>query len=110
VDSPTPLTLRIVSLSCVVVAWLALVVAFFGALFTPQNYCYYESLPTPTLVVVMGLIVAGIALVSAIVAAVPLDLTMREAVLAVGLVTMTLFAGVGVLVLMQHHTASWGCG
>jgi hypothetical protein len=87
-------------------------VAFGGALATPRNFCYYEGAPHPTaeIVVIVGLAVALVTQVAAIVVTAARESTMREAVVTVGSAVAAVIAGTWIVWLTHQHVLSWGCG
>ena len=92
--------------------WMALGVAFAGALVTPRNYCYYEGAPhsTAEIVVMVALAAALFTQVAAIVLMAVRDSTLRESAVSVGSVVAGVVAGVWIVWLTHQHVLSWGCG
>jgi len=92
--------------------WVALGVAFAGAMSTPRNYCYDEGADTPTslILVYVGLPLAILLQFAAIVAATVDESRLRERLVRLALSGVALAAGIGIVWLTQHQTSSWGCG
>jgi hypothetical protein len=105
-------TLRKISLGFLSIAWIALVVAGVGVVFTPWNFCSEGSpIPTGLLAARIGLIVTGCAVFLGVFSVAADEETSSFyflKVIAIGGATVA--AGVAIGILSTHQTASWGCG
>lgn len=103
-------TLRKVSLGLLALAWVALGVAFIGVLSTPRDYCGELATPSGELVTIVGLVVAGVALLAAGLLEAPQDYGLAQALVVATIAVGTVAAGVSVALFLGHQTSSWGCG
>jgi hypothetical protein len=106
-------TLRKISVGLLGIAWIALVVAGVGVVFTPWHHCSYEGSPIPTglLAARIGLIVTGCAVFLGVFSVAADEETSSFGflkVIAIGGATVA--TGVVIGILSTHQTASWGCG
>jgi hypothetical protein len=93
--------------------WLALAVAFAGAVSTPRNYCYFPgaSIPAAEIVVVAALAAAlAMQLAAIVVATTAPEWTLREALIDTVSTVAALIAAIAVVWLWQQHVHTWGCG
>jgi hypothetical protein len=103
---------RKISVALLGATWIALGIAAAGALSVPQYYCS-EGGPTPTaFVLVIAALASGVVLLfAAIIAESVRETSLREAAVSFAVSSLTLAAGIGVMVLTQHQTSTWWqCG
>jgi hypothetical protein len=91
---------------------MALAVAVAGALSAPEYYCTVgEGMPAAEVLLIAGLVGGTLLLFAAIIVESARETTFREAVTSFVIIAATIAAGIGVLLLWRHQTATWWqCG